>query len=88
MILDWDEAKSAKLKTERGASFSELAEAILSDGLLDVLPHPQPDRHPRQEIFVVRYAGEIWSVIVERRGLTHRLATAYRSRKLRKTYGE
>jgi predicted DNA binding CopG/RHH family protein len=52
--FDWDDAKNAKLRAERGIGFEEIVFHIERGGLLDVLEHPNPDRHAGQRIFVVQ----------------------------------
>ena len=52
--FDWDDAKNAKLRTERGIGFEDVVFHIERDDLLDILEHPNPDRYAGQRIFVVR----------------------------------
>lgn len=49
----WNPEKNEALKDERGVSFERIVVAIESDGLLDVLAHPNQEKYPRQRIFVV-----------------------------------
>lgn len=49
----WNPVKNEALKSERGVSFERMVVAIESDGLLDVLIHPNEEKYPRQRIFVV-----------------------------------
>lgn len=49
----WNPVKNEALKDERGVSFERIVVAIESDGLLDVLAHPNQAKYPRQRIFVV-----------------------------------
>ncbi len=49
----WSPEKNEALKDERGVSFERIVVAIESDGLLDILAHPNPEKYPRQRIFVV-----------------------------------
>ena len=84
MEFEWDEAKSARVKRERGASFEELAFAIHDGAVLDFLDHPT---QPEQSFFVVLFKGEVWAVVTEERGSRVRLVTAYQNRKWRKKYG-
>ena len=84
MEFEWDEAKSARIKKERGASFEELASAIHDGAVLDFLDHPT---NPEQSFFVVLLNGEVWAVVTEERGNRVRMVTAYPNRKWRKKYG-
>jgi uncharacterized DUF497 family protein len=49
----WSPEKNEALKDERGVSFERVVVAIESDGLLDILAHPNPAKYPRQRILVV-----------------------------------
>ena len=51
--FDWDDAKNAKLRPERGIGFEEIVFHIERGDLLDILEHPNPDRYAGQRIFVV-----------------------------------
>ena len=52
--FDWDDAKNAKLRAERGIGFEEIVFHIERGDVLDILEHPNPDRYAGQRIFVVR----------------------------------
>ena len=52
--FDWDDAKNAKLRSERGIGFEEIVFHIERGDLLDILEHPNPERYAGQRIFVVR----------------------------------
>jgi len=49
----WNHEKNEQLKAERNVSFEEIVLAIETDGLLDLLQHPNPDKYPNQLVFVV-----------------------------------
>jgi len=49
----WNHEKNEQLKAERNISFEEIVLAIETDGLLDLLQHPNPDKYPNQLVFVV-----------------------------------
>jgi uncharacterized DUF497 family protein len=53
----WSPEKNEQLKAERGLSFERVVVAIESDGLLDVLAHPNPAKYPRQRVLVVAFDG-------------------------------
>ena len=42
--FDWDDAKNAKLKAERGIGFEDVVFHIERGDLLDILEHPNPER--------------------------------------------
>ena len=48
--FDWDDAKNAKLRAERGIGFEDVVFHIERGDLLDILEHPNPDRYGGQRI--------------------------------------
>jgi hypothetical protein len=52
--FDWDNAKNAKLRVERGIRFEDVVFHIERGDLLDIQEHPDPARYLGQRIFVVR----------------------------------
>lgn len=58
----WPPEKNEVLKTERGISFEEITVAVEAGALLDVVPHPNPKKYPRQMIMVVKVAGYAYLV--------------------------
>ena len=60
--FDWDDAKNAKLRTERGIGFEEIVFHIERGDLLDILEHPNPERYGGQRIFVVRREDYVYLV--------------------------
>jgi hypothetical protein len=61
-FFDWDDAKNAKLKAERGIGFEEIVFHIERGAVLDVLetPTPRPLRQPAH--FVVRRESYVYLV--------------------------
>jgi len=51
--FDWDAEKSERLKAERELGFEDILIAIHEGHLLDIVEHHNPQRYPRQKIFVV-----------------------------------
>jgi len=51
--FQWRAEKNEALKAERGVSFETIVVAIESGGLLDILAHPHPSKHPGQRVSVV-----------------------------------
>ena len=60
--FDWDDAKNAKLRKERGIGFEDVVFHIERGDLLDILEHPNPDPYARQRIFVVRREDYVYFV--------------------------
>ena len=52
--FDWDDAKNAKLRVERGIGFEDIVIYIEAGDLIDILEHPNSDRYAGQRIFVVQ----------------------------------
>ncbi len=85
MIL-WDEAKDAKLRKERGVSFEDVVEGIVSDSVLDVLEHRV---RRNQKILVIALKGRIHAVpFLSDEDGNMVLKTIYPSRKLERRYGK
>lgn len=51
----WSSEKNDTLRADRGVSFESIVVAIESEGLLDVLAHPNQAKYPRQRVLVVAY---------------------------------
>jgi hypothetical protein len=83
--FDWDDAKNAKLRTERGIGFEDIVFHIERGDLLDILEHPNPNRDAGQRVFVVRREDYVFLVPFPpsparfRRGLRRGLAEALRA---------
>ena len=58
----WSPEKNELLKTERGISFEEITVAVEAGALLEVVPHPNAAKHPRQMVMVVGVAGYAYLV--------------------------
>jgi uncharacterized DUF497 family protein len=84
--FDWDDAKNAKLRTERGIGFEDIVFHIERGDLLDILEHPNPDRYADQRIFVVRREDYVYLVPFVEDENTLFLKTIIPSRKATKEY--
>ena len=49
----WDPEKNDQLKQERGVSFEQVAVAVETGNLLQIAPHQNPVKYPRQKIMIV-----------------------------------
>jgi uncharacterized DUF497 family protein len=58
----WAPDKNELLKVERGISFEEITVAVEAGGLLELVPHPNPRKYPRQKIMVVAVFGYAYLV--------------------------
>ena len=84
--FDWDDAKNAKLRVERGIGFEDIVIYIEAGDLIDILEHPNSDRYAGQRIFVVRRAGYVYLVPFVEDEHTVFLKTIIPSRKATKQY--
>ena len=84
--FDWDDAKNAKLRTERGIGFEEIVFHIERGDLLDILEYPNPERYGGQRIFVVRREDYAYLVPFVEDEHTVFLKTIIPSRKATKQY--
>jgi uncharacterized DUF497 family protein len=84
--FDWDDAKNAKLRAERGIGFEEIVFHIERGDLLDILEHPNPDPYAGQRIFVVRREDYVYLVPFVEDEHTLFLKTIIPSRKATKQY--
>jgi uncharacterized DUF497 family protein len=85
-FFDWDDAKNAKLKAERGIGFEEIVFHVERGDLLDILEHPNSDRYASQRIFVVRREDDVYLVPFVEDDHTVFLNTIIPSRKATKKY--
>lgn len=58
----WPPDKNDALRAERGISFEDITVAVEAGALLEVVPHPNPTRYPRQKVMVVAVAGYAYLV--------------------------
>ncbi|MBI2891250.1 MAG: BrnT family toxin [Nitrospirae bacterium] len=86
--FEFDPAKNALLKKERGVSFEEIILLIDEGHLLDVVEHPNKARYPGQRIYVVDVGGYVHLVPFVREGNRITLKTVYPSRKATREYKE
>jgi hypothetical protein len=84
-MMRWSDEKDSWLSATRGIRFQDLADALLSGGLVDIIE--SPGRH-EQQAFLVKLREYIWVVpfVLEKDG-TLFLKTAYPSRKMMERYG-
>lgn len=80
----WDSKKNEKLKKERGVSFEDVQEAVLSGTILGVEQHRKREN---QYLIIVRLHDYVCAVpfVYDKAG-NMILKTIYQSRKLQKLY--
>ncbi len=84
--FDWDDAKNARLRKERGIGFEDVVFHIERGDLLDVLEHPNPERYAGQRIFVIRSDDYVYLVPFVEDEHTIFLKTVIPSRRATKKY--
>jgi uncharacterized DUF497 family protein len=53
--INWDNRKNVKLIEERDISFEEIVEYISKGKIIDRVDHPNQEKYPGQEIYIVNY---------------------------------
>jgi hypothetical protein len=61
-FVDWDAARNAKLRPERGIGFEDIVFHIKRGDLLDILKHPNPYPYGGQRIFLIRREDYVYPV--------------------------
>jgi uncharacterized DUF497 family protein len=84
--FDWDDAKNATLRAERGIGFEDIVFHIERGDLLDILEHPSPERYAGQRVFVVQREDHVYLVPFVEHEHTVFLKTIIPSRKAAKEY--
>jgi len=60
--FEWSDDNNLQLKQERGISFEEIVFVIEHGGLMDVIPHPNPEKYPNQFVYVIHINNYIYLV--------------------------
>lgn len=84
--FNWNGDKNKQLKAERNVSFEEIGQAIRSGGLLDIVKHPNQERYPNQQIFIVYFNDYVYVVPFVESEQEVFLKTIIPSRKMKKQY--
>ncbi|MFH0772096.1 MAG: BrnT family toxin, partial [Candidatus Omnitrophota bacterium] len=85
-LFEWANEKNEKLKSDRGISFEEVVFYIVNGFVLDVVPHPNPDKYPNQKMFIVNIDNYAYLVpFIETEEIIY-LKTIIPSRKATKKY--
>lgn len=86
-VIRWDETKNQLLQLQRGVGFEEVLVHTEQGTLLNRLVHPNREKYPHQEIFVVAMKGYVWYVPFVENESEIFLKTIIPSRKLVETFG-
>ena len=58
----WNPEKNESLQSARGISFERIVVAVESDGLLDIVEHPNKTKYPHQKVMVVSVNNYVYLV--------------------------
>lgn len=86
--IHWSEEKNQLLQLQRGFSFEMVLEKLLSGDIIDRNVHPNSDKYPNQEIFILELDGYICYVPFVENEWEIFLKTIIPSRKLKRKLGE
>ena len=82
----WNAEKNELLKLSRGVSFESVVVAVESDGLLDIVEHPNKAKYPHQRVLVVSFNGYVYLVPFIEEADCFFLKTVIPSRKATRDY--
>lgn len=82
----WGVEKNELLKAARGVSFESIVVAVESDGLLDIVTHPNDEKYPNQRVLVVSFNGYVYLVPFVEEADYFFLKTVIPSRKATRDY--
>ena len=82
----WGAEKSESLKLSRGVSFEGIVVAVESEGLLDIVEHPNKIKYPNQRVLVVSFDGYVYLVPFVEEADHFFLKTVIPSRKATRDY--
>jgi hypothetical protein len=88
MHFEWDEDKNSWLKTNREVCFEDVFIAISEERLLDILPHHNSVKYPKQKLFFVEIRSYVYYVPFVENDETVFLKNIIPSRKYQKLYLE
>ncbi len=86
--IDYSEEKNELLRKTRHVCFEDIMNALLLEGYVDYLEHPNRKKYSHQKILVVRLNNYIYKVpyVINRKKRMIFLKTLYPDRKLTKKY--
>jgi uncharacterized DUF497 family protein len=87
-IIRWNEEKNQLLQIQRKISFEKIVEKIARNEIIDRYTHPNKDKYPNQQIFVIAMDEYIWYIPFIETKEEIFLKSIIPSRKLTAIYGE
>lgn len=86
-VIRWDEEKNQLLQLQRDVGFEEVLEKIANGDIIGRHIHPNTEKYPNQQIFVLEINGYVWYVPFVETDKEIFLKTIIPSRKLTKEFG-
>jgi uncharacterized DUF497 family protein len=90
VTYDWSEEKNRQLKKKREISFEEIVLCIQESRIVAVLEHPNREKHPNQQLYLIDYRKQIYVVpfVINKEEEVIFLKTIYPSRHYTRKYLE
>jgi uncharacterized DUF497 family protein len=90
VTYDWSEEKNRQLKKQRSISFEEIVLCIQEGRIVAVLEHPNKEKYPNQQLYLIDYRKQIYVVpfVINKEEGAIILKTIYPSRHYTKKYLE
>lgn len=86
-VIRWNEEKNQLLLLQRNISFEQVLEKIEKNEIIDRYVHPNTEKYPNQQIFVIEIGEYIWYVPFVETEEEIFLKSIIPSRKLNAIYG-
>jgi len=84
--IQWNDEKDKLLQQTRGMSFESIAVRIAQGAVIDVYDHPNQERYPGQQFFVIQVDEYVYLVPFLEQGEQVFLKTIIPSRKAKRKY--
>ena len=84
--INWNKEKNKKLIEERKISFEEIVHYIYNGKIIDRVDHPDQEKYPGQEIYIIKHRGYYYMVPFVENDDEYFLKTIIPSRKKTKEY--
>lgn len=84
--FQWNAEKNIQLQQQRGISFEMVVQAIEDKKSLEVIPHPNQEKYPSQEMLIIQINDDVCLVPYVEAEDYYFLKTVFPSRKMKKRY--
>jgi len=86
MNFKWNLETNKLLKKEWGVCFEDVVVQIYDDNILDIIKHPNQEKHPKQRIYIIVLQNYVHMIPFVKEGDEIFLKTIVPSRKMDKLY--